>query len=67
MSRVIATSTIPVAGRTIRFGTIRCDRSVAETITSVAQKKAATKDVPDQPNARKEAATSSAVTSSTAG
>ena len=46
---------------------IRCERSVAETVTSVAQKNAATNDLPDQPKARNEAAISNAVSSSTAG
>ena len=46
---------------------IRCERSVAETVTSVAQKNAATNDLPDQPKARNEAAIRSAVSSSTAG
>ena len=45
----------------MRLGTIRCSRSVAETATSVAQKNAATNDFPGQPNARNEAAISSAV------
>ena len=63
----LATRTIAAAGSTITLGTIRCERSIAEIATSVAQKNAATNDFPDQPNARKEAATSRAVSSSTAG
>jgi hypothetical protein len=46
---------------------IRCSRSVAETATSVRQKKAPTNASPDKPNFQKQAATSSPLTSSTAG
>ena len=60
-ARSSPTSTIAAAGRTITLGTIRCERSVAETATSVAQKKAATNDLPEQPKAKNEAAIRSAV------
>ena len=46
---------------------IQCERSIAETATSAAQKNEATNALAEQPKARKQAATSSAVTSSTAG
>ena len=38
---VCATSTITVAGSTMRSGTIRCSMSIAEIATSTQQKKAA--------------------------
>ena len=55
------------AGRTIRFGMIRCVRSIAETVTSTAQKNAETTIWPVKPNVRTQAATSTAVAISTAG
>ena len=42
-STVCATRTMPAAGRTTTLGMIRCERSIAETVTRTAQKKAATK------------------------
>ena len=62
-----ATSTTAAAGRTIRFGTIRCVMSVAVIATSTAQKKAARTALPESPKTTKQAATSPAVASSTAG
>src|SRR6266496_4211619 len=64
---VCASSTSAAAGRTIRFGTIRCVMSVAVIATSTAQKNAATNALPERPNATKHAATSPAVASSTPG
>ena len=67
-SAVFAASTIRPAGTTIRFGMIRCSRSVAETATSARQKNARDRRVePLRPNFQTQPATRSAVTSSTAG
>ena len=56
-----------MAGRTMRFGTIRCSRSMAEITTSTALKNAASSAYHVRPNANTHAAISSAVVSSTAG
>ena len=47
---VCATSTIAAAGSTIRFGTIRCSRSIAESATRTTQKTAATTASAVSPN-----------------
>ena len=54
-------------GTTIRFGTIRCLRSIAETATSAAQKPDATAASHVSPNLQTQPAINSAVASSTAG
>ena len=55
-SAVCAASTIDRRrAATMRFGTIRCSRSVAETATSAAQKNAATSASSVRPNARTQA------------
>ena len=64
---MLAARTSTAAGRTIRFGMMWCSTSVPETATSAMQKKAATNAEPVTPNFQKQPATSSAVTSSTAG
>ena len=61
-------STTTVAGSTTLFGTIRCSMSVAEIVTSAAQKIAAGERLEaGPPKTTKQAAASSAVASSTAG
>ena len=58
----MATSTIPAAGSTIRFGTIRCERSVAETVDERRAEERGDERLARPAEARNEAATSSAVT-----
>src|SRR5712691_3044412 len=67
VNAVFAANTITAAGRTIRFGMILCSASIADTATSTQQKNAATAARAVSPNASTHPATSSAVTSSTAG
>src|SRR3984893_13947986 len=66
-SAVLAESTMTPAGTTLGFGMSRCSRSVAETATSVREKKAATAAEPLRPNFQKHAAKRRPVTRSTAG
>ena len=64
---MFATSTIAAAGRTMLFGMIRRSMSIAESTTRTAQKNDAMAASTVSPNFQKQAATSSAVASSTAG
>ena len=64
---VCATSATTADGTTMRFGTIRCWTSMAESATSTAQKPAASAAQAVAPKTAKHATMSPALTSSTAG
>src|SRR3954452_7730631 len=64
-SAEFARSVTAAAGTTIRFGMILRSKSTADTVTSARQTNAATKASPENPNLRKQPATSTPVTSST--
>src|SRR5579862_2607638 len=64
---VWAARTTTAAGMTIRFGMIRCSRSVAEIATRARQKKEATRASACRPNFHTQPATRSAADASTAG
>src|SRR4029453_6075721 len=64
---VLGASTTAAAGRTMRFGMIRCSTSVAEMATRTAQKNGATRASAGSPKRKTQGARSNAVTLSTSG